>query len=245
MRWRRRIAGESALQRPMPEHGIGLDGVLREIGQHLLPNGSQIPKPGCSSFITTGATTAGALATLAAAVAAPQRGGLHAFNYVEDLSLRWLAELFGLPAEFQGIYSSGGSVANLLALGAARQQAFERRGWDPARQGVRVQTRVFASAESHHSIQRACAVLGLGRDALVKIPCDAQGRIRIDALVERLEHTDGLPLAIVGNLGSTNSGRRRPGGAARDPRARARAVAASGWRLWPAGRARPRSRAAA
>lgn len=199
-RWR------PALQRPLPERGVGLDAVLAEIGQLLLPNASQIPKPGCSSFITTGATTVGTLALLAAAVAAPQRAGLHAFNFVEDLSLQWLAELFGLPADLQGIYSSGGSVANLLALGAARQRAFERLGWDPARSGVRGETRVFASAESHHSIQRACAVLGLGRDALVKVPCDAQGRILLDALVERLDATEGLPVAIVGNLGSTNSG---------------------------------------
>ncbi|HWL62265.1 MAG TPA: aminotransferase class V-fold PLP-dependent enzyme [Steroidobacteraceae bacterium] len=52
----------------------------------------------------------------------------------------------------------------------------------------------------------AMGVLGLGRDALVKVPCDAQGRIRIDALVQGLDQADGLPVAIVGNLGSTNSG---------------------------------------
>lgn len=194
------------LQRPLPEQGVGLAEVLREMGECLVPNGSQIPRPGCSSFITTGATTVGALATLAGAVAAPQRGGLHAFNFVEDLSLRWLIELFGLPADFQGIYSSGGSVANLLALGAARQRAFERIGVDAAGQGIRGTARVFASAESHLSVQRACSVLGLGRDALVKVPCDTQGRIRIDALVQCLEQADGVPVAIVGNLGSTNSG---------------------------------------
>ncbi|MDQ2642084.1 MAG: aminotransferase class V-fold PLP-dependent enzyme [Pseudomonadota bacterium] len=199
-RWRQ------ALQRPLPDRGVGLAEVLRELGEYLVPNGSQIPRPGCSSFITTGATTVGALATLAGAVAAPQRGGLHAFNFVEDLSLRWLTELFSLPATFQGIYSSGGSVANLLALGAARQRAFERIGVDVAREGVRGSTRVFASVESHHSVQRACSVLGLGRDALVKVPCDAQGRIRTDALVQCLDQADGLPVAIVGNLGSTNSG---------------------------------------
>ena len=122
------------------------------------------------------------------------------------MSLQWLAELLGLSPAMQGIYSSGGSVANLLALGAARQRAFERIGIDPAKSGVQQPTRVFASAESHHSIQRACAVLGLGRDALVKIPCDAQGRMRLEVLVERLNQNDGLPVAIVGNLGTTNSG---------------------------------------
>lgn len=199
-RWR------SALQQPLPERGAGIDAVLEEVGRYLLPNASQIPNPGCTSFITTGATTIGALTTLAGAVAAPQRVGLHAFSFLEDMSLQWLLELFGLPRDMQGIYSSGGSVANLLALGAARQRAFERIGIDPAKSGVQKQTRVFASAESHHSILRACAVLGLGRDALVKIPCDAQGRMRIDALVEQIDRQEGLPVAIVGNLGTTNAG---------------------------------------
>jgi len=199
-RWR------SALEQPLPERGVGIDAVIGEIGRHLLPNASQIPNPGCTSFITTGATTMGALATLAGAVAAPQRIGLHAFNFLEDMSLQWLIDLLGLPCDMQGIYSSGGSVANLLALGAARQRAFERIGIDPAKSGVQQPARVFASAESHHSIQRACAVLGLGRDALIKIPCDAQGRMRLDVLIERLNQKDGLPIAIVGNLGTTNAG---------------------------------------
>jgi aromatic-L-amino-acid decarboxylase len=199
-RWR------SVLQQPLPNQGAGIETVVNEIGRYLLPNASQIPNPGCTSFITTGATTIGALATLAGAVAAPQRIGLHAFNFLEDLSLQWLAELFALPDNMQGIYCSGGSVANLLALGAARQRAFERIGIDPSKSGVQKQTRVFASAESHHSIHRACAVLGLGRDALVKIACDAQGRMRVDALVEAINQHDGLPVAIVGNLGTTNAG---------------------------------------
>ncbi len=113
----------AALDRALPDEGIGIEAVLSELGRYLLPNASPIPQPGCSPFITTGATTVGALAALAANVAAPQRSGLHAFNFVEDLSLAWLRELFGLSREMQGIYSSGGPVANLLALGAARQRA--------------------------------------------------------------------------------------------------------------------------
>ena len=49
----------------MPEHGIGIERVLAEMGEYLIPAGSQIPNPACTSFITTGATSIGALATLA------------------------------------------------------------------------------------------------------------------------------------------------------------------------------------
>ncbi|MEJ2179670.1 MAG: pyridoxal-dependent decarboxylase, partial [Gammaproteobacteria bacterium] len=79
-RWR------DVLNQPVPDQGVGIDNVLEEIGMTIIPNGSQIPNPGCTSFITTGATNVGVLATLAGAVAAPQRIGLTAFNYLEELS---------------------------------------------------------------------------------------------------------------------------------------------------------------
>ncbi|MES3674904.1 aminotransferase class V-fold PLP-dependent enzyme [Halomonas elongata] len=199
-RWR------SALERRLPDTGIGIDAVMEEMTHYVIPNGSAFPNPGSTAFITTGATTISALATLAGAVASPQRLSLNAFNFLEAQSLNWLAQLFRLPADMQGLYTSGGSVANLVALGAARQRAFEDVGVDPARQGVEHRTRVFASEESHHSILRACAVLGLGRDALVPIPCDAQGRMRTELLAQTLEACEDLPVAIVGNLGTTNAG---------------------------------------
>ena len=120
------------LTQSLPSEGVGIQKVLEEFGQVLIPNASQIPNPACTSFITTGATNIGAISTLASAVVAPQRNDLTAFNYLEELSLDWLAEMFELPANMKGVYSSGGSVANLVALGAARQYAFEKRGIDPA-----------------------------------------------------------------------------------------------------------------
>ena len=69
-------------------------------------------------------------------IAAPQRYTITAFNLLEELSLDWLAELCGLGGRMQGVYSSGGSVANLVALGAARQWALEQAGIDPAADGL-------------------------------------------------------------------------------------------------------------
>lgn len=88
---------QAALNRGLPELGIGMSGLLKELGQHVLPNGSAVPKPGFSSFITTGASSAAVLAGLSASVASPQRYALTAFNYLEELSLSWLAEMFELP----------------------------------------------------------------------------------------------------------------------------------------------------
>jgi len=201
-RWR------AALDRPLPHHGVGIDQVADELVQHVIPNGSAVPRPGFCSFITTGATTASALASTAAGIASPQRYFHQAFNFLEERSLEWLAALFGLGA-MQGVYSSGGSVANLLALGAARQRAFEDVGEDPAADGMHRPVAIYASTESHHTIQRSAGVLGVGRRAVRAVPCDRRGRMRLDALVRVLEEDrrDGiLPVAIVANAGTTNTG---------------------------------------
>lgn len=196
------------LDLPLPQVGAGLDRVVDELVGQVIPNGSAVPRPGFSGFITTGGSTAAVLAATAANVAAPQRYGLHAFNFLEELSLRWLAELCGI-GDLRGVYSSGGSVANLLALGAARQHAFERLGTDPAAAGVDRPMRVYATSQAHHTVQRAAGVLGIGRKAVRSVACDARGRMRADALRAALaEDADAglVPMAVVANAGTTNTG---------------------------------------
>ena len=197
-----------ALNRALPREGVGVERVVDELVQHVIPNGSALPRPGCCSFITTGGVTASTLASTAASIASPQRYGLTAFNFLEALSLEWLAEMFGLKA-MQGVYSSGGSVANLLALGAARQSAFERVGRDPAADGIDRPVALYASQEAHHTIQRSAGVLGLGRRAVRPIACDARGRMQVSEL-ERALNEDAragiLPVAIIANAGTTNAG---------------------------------------
>lgn len=179
------------------------------MGQHVIPNGSQISKPGCSSYITTAATDMGSIATLAGIVASPQRVGMTAFNHLEGVALNWLAEMFGLPAGMQGVFSSGGSTANLIGLGAARQSAFEQVGLDPANDGVQRACKVYATEHSHHTVHRAVSVLGMGRKAMVHVPVDHMMRLSPSALKKLLlddKNSDALPVAIVANAGSTNTG---------------------------------------
>ena len=202
LRWREH------LDIALPQQGIGIDKMTDELIQHVIPNGSSVPRPGFSSFITTGSTSAATLAATAASVAAPQRYGLMAFNFLEELSLQWMAQLFGLQ-DMQGVYSSGGSVANLLALGAARQRAFEKCGRDPAAEGVDRRVGIYATSEAHHTIQRSAGVLGLGRQAVRPVACDSSGRMRVDELRRIITHDQRsgvLPMAVVANAGTTNTG---------------------------------------
>ena len=197
-----------ALERPLPDEGIG-GGVIDELVRDVVPNGARINEACFWGWITTEPTAVAIAASLAAIVASPQRYTLTAFNYLEELSLDWLAQLCGLNPDMKGVYSSGGSVANLVALGAARQWALEQRGIDAAAEGLG-DTRValYASVESHHTILRSAGVLGLGRRNVRLIPSDEHQRIDPAALARALEDDQGhvVPLAVVATAGTTNTG---------------------------------------
>ncbi|MDH3250862.1 MAG: aminotransferase class V-fold PLP-dependent enzyme, partial [Acidimicrobiia bacterium] len=194
----------------LPDVGGGTDGAIERLLEVLLPNGPRMSHPGFWGWITTGPSTVGAVAAAVASVAGPQRYTMTAFNRVEELSLEWLSELFGLGEQLKGVYSSGGSTANLIALGAARQWAFTRRGVDPAAEGLDgTRTAIYTSQEAHRTIHRSAGVLGLGRSSVRTVPVDDRQRIRIDALAEMMDHdvAEGVvPLAVVAAAGTTNTG---------------------------------------
>src|SRR5437763_3006412 len=206
----RREEWTDALTRALPDEGIGADGVVDELERVVIPNGMRLADPGFWGWITVAPTTVPIAASAAAALASPQRYTLTAFNLLEELSLDWLAELCRLPSERKGVYSSGGSVANLVALGAARQWALERAGIDPAADGLDGrEIAVYTSTEAHHTVQRSAAVLGIGRANVRLIATDDHQRMDVDALRETMRTDvadDVLPIAVVAAAGTTNTG---------------------------------------
>jgi aromatic-L-amino-acid decarboxylase len=208
---RRRPGWLARLDVPLPEAGGGIAAVAADLAEVVIPNGSRVGEPGWSGFITTGPTTAAVAAWLAAAAAGSQRYAVQAFNTLERVALGWVAQLCGIPAGWPGVFSSGGSTANLVALGAARQWAFEQRGVDVSQDGLPsgVRARIYASQQAHHTIQRATAVLGLGRAGTRPVACDARQRIDVAALRAAIgeDTRDGVvPVAVVGTAGTTDTG---------------------------------------
>lgn len=208
---RRRDAWLKMLDESLPEEGRGLEAVLRTLQDVVIPHGLRNGAPGFSGWITTSPTTTGVVAALAASVAGSQRWWVQPFNYLETVALDWLRALLGLDASMQGTFTSGGSIANLVALGAARQHAFERDGLDVARDGLRpsARWRMYASTEVHHVVTRAAAVLGLGRRSVLGIATDDHQRLRIPELVRALDADKAAgihPVAIVATAGTVNTG---------------------------------------
>ncbi|HET7677535.1 MAG TPA: aminotransferase class V-fold PLP-dependent enzyme [Candidatus Limnocylindrales bacterium] len=207
----RRSSWLPALDRPLPRRGEGIDAVLDDIADLVVPNGLRIGHPGFVGWITTSPTTLGTAAQLAATVAAAQRWWVTPGSFIEALALRWLVELLGLPSTSAGVFVSGGAVANLIALGAARQHAGVRLGVDLARDGVAAlpEPRVYASTEVHHVALRGMAILGLGRRNLRMVPLDARRRADLDTLRRWLDEdvaAGRTPVAVVANAGDVNTG---------------------------------------
>jgi aromatic-L-amino-acid decarboxylase len=202
---------EPLLDEPLPNRGAGADAVLALLRDVVIPNGLRTGAPGFSGWVTTTPTTIPAVAGFAASIAGSQRRWVQSFNTLEMIALRWLAELLNLPSSYQGIFTSGGAMANLLGLGAARQAAAERLGFNVAQMGLAAMPmpRIYTSSEAHHVVYRAAAVLGIGRQSVVIIPTDDTLRINLAALRYRLEEdiaAGATPVAVVAHAGTVSTG---------------------------------------
>src|SRR6266508_1528584 len=127
---------------------------------------------------------------------------------IERWVVRSLAGLAGFGAAADGVLTPGGSMSNLLAVLIARDLAAARAGVDARRRGVHGLTRpvVFCSELAHFSVQRACAALGLGEDAVVTIGTDQAFRMRPDLLEAELRRRGRTPVSVVATAGTTDYG---------------------------------------
>ena len=128
---------------------------------------------------------------------------------VERMVVRWLGSLINYDRDAKGLLTSGGSMANMIALLVANRRksgaAVARTGlWDSGPPMT-----VYASSEVHMSIAKAADVLGFGRDYVRGIACDQRQRLRVDVLREKIEadRSEGLrPFCVVGSAGTVNTG---------------------------------------
>src|SRR4051812_19072832 len=118
-----------------------------------------------------------------------------------------LAELFGLPPTVSIGYTTGATMASFTGLAAGRHDLLRRAGWDVERQGLfgAPELPVVVSDESHVTIFAALELLGLGRDRVIRVPTDDQGRMRADGLEQALAGLD-RPALVIAQAGNVNTG---------------------------------------
>ena len=127
---------------------------------------------------------------------------------VEDIALRWLVDLFGLPASWGGALVGSATFANFTGLGCATHWWADKHGQDYTEVGLVGLPRmpVFSGGYVHASARKALQMLGHGRAAVDVVARDAAGRVDLDGLVERLRALHGAPAVIIGNAGDVNTG---------------------------------------
>jgi glutamate/tyrosine decarboxylase-like PLP-dependent enzyme len=200
----------TALHRPLPRRPEGPERAYEDFREHVLPYPMGNIHPRFWGWVIGTGTPLGALAELLAATMNPNvGGGDHGATYVEAQVLDWCKEMLGYPMDASGLLVSGGSMANLIGLAVARNA---RGGYDVRKDGVRGAPgtlTVYGSSEIHSSIQKSVELLGLGHDALRRIPVNDRFEMEIAALeaaIARDRAAGCVPIAIVGSAGTVNTG---------------------------------------
>ncbi len=181
------LAALSAFERTLPEQSCAAETVLAELDQ--FGSAATMATTGGRFF---GFVTGGALpVTVAAnwlATAWDQNGAMVVTAplnaRLESVAGRWLTELFGLPSESACGFVTCATTANFSALAAARHALLARAGWDVEAQGLfgAPPLTVVVGEEVHSSMDKALAMIGFGRERVIRVPVDSQGRMLSSAL---------------------------------------------------------------
>ena len=198
-------------EEPLPLDPQAPEEIYQEFLEYVLPYPIGNLHPRFWGWVFGTGTVLGALADLLAASMNTNSGDMsyHSAIYVEYQVLDWCKKMLGYPASASGLLTSGCSAANLIGLTVARNA---RAGYDLRHQGLHVAARqmtLYASQEIHSSVQKAVELLGLGSQALRRLPVDEQFRMDIQALEAAIaqDRADGhLPFCVVGAAGTTNTG---------------------------------------
>jgi glutamate/tyrosine decarboxylase-like PLP-dependent enzyme len=127
---------------------------------------------------------------------------------LESISLAWLQQLFGLPASWGGVLTTGATTANFTALAAARQWWGKQQGVDVAAQGLSglPPVPVLTSGYIHVSSLKALSMLGIGRDQVTYFQADKTGRLDSAGLEHGLRRLRGAPAIVIATAGEVNTG---------------------------------------
>ena len=195
-----------ALDVPLPTQPSPPGEILAFLDEHGSP--ATVASAGGRYF---GFVTGGALPVTVAAQYLAAAWDQNCFSFVsspaiacfEAAALRWLKEALGLPAYAEGALVTGATMANFTCLAAARNWVLQRQGWDVDRQGLfgAPALTVVLGEEAHATLYKVLSMLGLGRERVLRVPVDAQGRMR----AERLPSVSG-PVLLCVQAGNVNSG---------------------------------------
>jgi aromatic-L-amino-acid/L-tryptophan decarboxylase len=197
--------GIGLLASPISEHGMPIGEAIELLEAHVLRPGANPASGGLFAYIPGGGLYHSALGDYLAAVSNKYAGVFFAGPgpvRMENMLVRWVAELVGYPATAGGTIASGGSVATLAAIATARD-AHGLKGVDYA------SAVVYLTTQAHHCIEKSLRLAGLGEAQIRYVPIDDRFRMRPDALDQAIarDRERGLrPWMVIASAGTTDTG---------------------------------------
>lgn len=196
-----RSGTEPLLREPAPEEGRDPAAVLERAVGEVLPVAGRVDHPRFFAFVPSSPTWPGVLADFLAA-------GFNTFqgtwlesagpSQIELVVTDWIREWVGYPQGAGGLFTSGGSAANLDALVVAREEA-----GNPERPSV------YMSDQAHSSLARAARIVGIPRAGVRILPSRDDFRLDRDAVAAAVaedRRAGRVPVAVLANGGATNTG---------------------------------------
>src|SRR5436190_5157396 len=190
------------LDAALPTKGTDFDGLLKIFCETIIPFSRQNAHPRMFGYVQSPGTAIGAFADL---LASTLNANLTIWRSapapveLERLTIDWIRQILGFPAEAGGLFVSGGSMANLAALATARQTKDRSSG----------RLRMYASSATHFSITKSAALLGIGRENVRQVAVDERFRMRVDDLLAKITadlDAGYIPFCVVGNAGTVDTG---------------------------------------
>jgi aromatic-L-amino-acid decarboxylase len=195
-----------------PDQGEAFGDILADVERVIVPGLTHWNSPTFFAYFSICASGPGVLADFLSS-ALNQQAMLWrtspAATELEAVTLGWLRQMMGLPASFEGVIYDTASISTLHALAAARERALRgvRRTGLASRDDAHG-LRVYCSDQAHSSVDKAVILLGLGHDAVVKVPTDEAFRMDPAALAAAIaaDRAAGRhPLAVVATTGTTST----------------------------------------
>src|SRR5437879_4276286 len=186
----------------LPSKGTDFDDLLKVFRETIVPFSRQNAHPRMFGYVQSPGIPIAALADLLASML---NANLTIWRWgqapveLKRLTIDWIRQILGVNAGAGGLFVSGGSMANLIGIAMARQKRNDSSG----------RLRMYASSETHFSVAKAAALLGIGRDNVCYIAVDERFRIRTEDLIAKISadlKTGYIPFCVVANAGTVNTG---------------------------------------